>query len=196
MAQVIAAFADFLVGSQDAVHGADRAMVDALVKQDGVDLGGCLVGKTRGAQKVEYGSTFHNGQRPPWARPGPTRRRRPGHAGALTVDAGARDVHSRAGAGDQTGRHQRDDRIHHDLSSPSGVASGIPSRAATFFWISMIASACSNLRPRRAFSRLACTSSAAKGLRAADLGPRLAGISAPRAPLSRCRRQSVRVDEY
>jgi hypothetical protein len=32
--------------------------------------------------------------------------------------------------------------------------------------------------------------------RAADLGPRLAGVSAPRAPLSRCRRQSVRVDEY
>ena len=61
--------------------------------------------------------------------------------------------------------------------------------------ISMIASACSNRRPSRAFSRLACTSSAAKGLRAADLGPRLAGVSAPRAPLSRCRRQSVRVDE-
>ena len=81
-----------------------------------------------------------------------------------------------AGAGGQTGhRRQGDDRVHHDLSSLSGVASGIPSRAATFFWISMIASACSNLRPSRAFSRLACASSAAKGFRAADLGPRLAG---------------------
>jgi hypothetical protein len=62
--------------------------------------------------------------------------------------------------------------------------------------ISMIASARSNLRPRCAFSRLACASSAAKGLRTADLGPRLVGVSAPRAPLSRCRRQSVSVDEY
>jgi hypothetical protein len=60
----------------------------------------------------------------------------------------------------------------------------------------MIASARSNLRPRRAFSRLACASSAAKGVRTADLGPRLAGVSAPRAPLSRCRRQSLNVDEY
>src|SRR3984893_17382567 len=92
---------------------------------------------------------------------------------------GARHVQGRAGAGGQTGsRRQRDDRCRHDLSSLSGVASGIPSRAATFFWISIIASACSNRRPSRAFSRLACTSSAAKGLRAADLGPRLAGISA------------------
>ena len=60
----------------------------------------------------------------------------------------------------------------------------------------MIASACCNCRPRRAVSRLACASSAAKGFRAAALGPRLAGVSPPRAPLSRCRRQSVRVDEY
>ena len=60
----------------------------------------------------------------------------------------------------------------------------------------MIASACSNLRPSRAFSRLACASSAAKGFRAIGFGPRLAGVSAPRAPLSRCRRQSVRLDEY
>src|ERR1700675_1333933 len=133
MAQVIAAFTGFLVGSQDAVHGADRAMVDALVEQDGVDLGGCLVGKTRRAQKVEYGSTFHDSQRAPWARPGPKRGQRPGQTGTPTVDAGARHVQGRAGAGGQTGsRRQRDDRCRHDLSSLSGVASGIPSRAATF----------------------------------------------------------------
>src|SRR6202140_845155 len=197
MAQVIAAFTDFPVGSQDAVHGADRAMVDALVEQDGVDLGGCLVGKTRRGQKVEDGPTFPDSQRAPWARPGPKRGQRPGQTGTPTVDAGARHVQGRAGAGGQTGsRRQRDDRCRHDLSSLSGVASGIPSRAATFFWISMIASACSNLRPSRAFSRLACASSAVKGFRAVGFGPRLAGVSAPRAPLTRCRRQPVRVDEY
>jgi hypothetical protein len=56
--------------------------------------------------------------------------------------------------------------------------------------------ACSNLRPSRAFSRLTRASSAAKGFNTARLGPRLAGVSAPRAPLSRSRRQSVRIDEY
>jgi hypothetical protein len=40
MTQVIAARADFLVCGKDAVHGADRAVVDALVEQAGVDLGG------------------------------------------------------------------------------------------------------------------------------------------------------------
>src|SRR6202140_169393 len=94
MAQVIAAFTDFLVGSQDAVHGADRAMVDALVELDGVDLGGCLVGKTRRAQKVEHGSTFHDSQRAPWARPGPKRGQRPGQTGTPTGDAGARPTRS------------------------------------------------------------------------------------------------------
>src|ERR1700692_3944410 len=133
MAQVIAAFTDFLVGSQDAVHGADRTMVDALVEQDGVDLGGCLVSKTRRAQKVEYGSTFHDSQRASWARPRPKRGQRPGQTGTPTVDAGARHVQGRAGAGGQTGsRRQTDDRPRPDLSSLSGVASGIPSTAATF----------------------------------------------------------------
>src|SRR6516162_1091543 len=196
MAQLIAALTDFLVGGQDAVHGADRAMVDALVEQAGVDLGGRLVGKARRAQKVEHGLAFHHRQRAPWARPG-AHDAWSDQTGALTVDAGARHVHGRAGAGGQTRPWcQRDDRVHHDTSSLSGVASGIPSSAATFFWISMIASARSNLRPRRAFSRLACASSAAKGFGTAGLGPRLVGVSAPRAPLSRCRRQSVSVDEY
>jgi hypothetical protein len=56
----------------------------------------------------------------------------------------------------------------------------------------MIASACSNLRPSRAFSRLACTSSAAKGLCAADL----AAWPASAHQEHRCRaagRQSVSV---
>jgi hypothetical protein len=64
--------------------------------------------------------------------------------GAPTVNAGTRHVQGCAGAGGQTGcRRQIGDRLHHDASSLSGVASGMPSRAATFFWTSMIASACS-----------------------------------------------------
>src|ERR1700687_5024931 len=102
MAQVIAAFTDFLVCSQDAVHGADRAMVDALVEQEGVELGGglvrkhqrelCVGNKTRRAREIEYGSTFHDSQRASWARPRPKRGQRPGRTGTPTVDAGARHV--------------------------------------------------------------------------------------------------------
>jgi|SRR4051794_19210740 len=40
MAALVAAFADFAVFGQDAIHGADRAMIDALVQQDGMDLRG------------------------------------------------------------------------------------------------------------------------------------------------------------
>src|SRR5882724_2586217 len=197
MAQLIASFADFLTCGQDAVHGADRAVIGALVEQAGVDLGGGLVGEARRAQEVDHGLAFQHAERASRARPGPTHGRWPGEIGALTVDASARQAQGRAGASGQTGRRrQRDERVHHDSPSLSDVASGIPSSAATFFWISMIASACCSFLPSRAFSRLTCASSAAKGLRAAGLGPRLVGRWPPRAPLSRCRRQSDRADEY
>src|SRR5665811_389327 len=85
MAQVIAAIADFLACGQDAVHGADRAVVGALVEQAGVDFGGCLIGKARRAQKVEHSLSFHDGQRTLWARSGTTHGQRPGQTGALAV---------------------------------------------------------------------------------------------------------------
>src|SRR5208282_694978 len=179
------------------LHGTDRAEVDALVEQTGIDLGGRLVGEARCTQKTEYGAAFRNGQCALRARSGAMHVQRLGQRGAPAVDAGTRHVQGRAGAGGQTGRRrQGDDRVYHDASSLSDVASGMPNRAATFFWTSMIASACSNLRLSRAFSRLACASSAAKGFSTAGFGPRLPGVSAPRAPLSRCRRQSDKVDEY
>src|SRR5450759_4355762 len=116
---------------------------------------------------------------------------------ALTIDAGARQVQSRARTGGEARRwRQRDDGIDHDASSLSDVASGRPSKAATFFWMAMMASACSNRRISRAFSRLACASSAINGLRGAGFGPRLIGVSPPRAPAARNPRQSLRVEEY
>ena len=53
MAQLVAAFADFGVGVQDAVQGPDRAVVDALVEPGGVDFGRGGVGEARLTQKVE-----------------------------------------------------------------------------------------------------------------------------------------------
>ena len=64
---------------------------------------------------------------------------------ADAIDAGA--CQSKSGTGSRneaTSRGQGDGGLHHDVSSRSDVAIGIPSKAATFFWIPMIASACSS----------------------------------------------------
>ena len=54
MAELIAAFADFVVLVEDAIHGADRAVVDALIKQAGIDLGRRLVSEAWRMQQVQY----------------------------------------------------------------------------------------------------------------------------------------------
>ena len=53
MPQLLTPLKHFLAFGQDAVHGADRAVVDALVEQASVDLGGGLIGEARLVQKVE-----------------------------------------------------------------------------------------------------------------------------------------------
>src|SRR4051794_31291614 len=70
MAQLIAAFPDFGVVVQDPVQGPDRAVVDALVEQSGVDLRRRQVGKARLAQKVEHRLSFIVRQRTGRARSG------------------------------------------------------------------------------------------------------------------------------
>ena len=54
MAQLLAAFADFAMPAEDAIHGADRAVVDAFIEQSGVDLGRCLVGEARRMQQIQH----------------------------------------------------------------------------------------------------------------------------------------------
>jgi hypothetical protein len=64
-----------------------------------------------------------------------------------------------------------------------------------FFWMSMTASARARRCVRRALFRCKAATSAASGLGPAVFGPRLPGTSALKAPASRCRRHSLRVDE-
>ena len=59
----------------------------------------------------------------------------------------------------------------------------------------MMASARARRRVRWALFFCSKATSAASGLGLATFGPRLAGVSAPNAPASRCRRQSHKVDE-
>src|SRR5664279_1448372 len=197
MPQLLAPLPDFLAGGQDAVHGADRAVVDPFVEQAGVDLGWRLIGEARCVQKIQHDLAFDGSQSATRLQSGATHGLWPRQMPAMTIDAGARQVQCRARTGGETGRRrQRDDGSDHDASSLSDVASGRPSKAATFFWMAMMASACSSRRTSRAFSRLACASSAVNGLRGAGFGPRLIGVSPPRAPAARNPRQSLRVEEY
>jgi hypothetical protein len=67
MAQLVTAFADLLVRRENTIHGPDRAEIDALIEQAGIDLGGGLIGKARRAQQVEYGLAFRHCQAARWA---------------------------------------------------------------------------------------------------------------------------------
>jgi hypothetical protein len=194
MPELGAALADFAVLGEDAVHGADRAVVDALVEQAGVDLGRRLVGEARRVQQVEDGLLLRCAEGPggfgSWAGDGRWR----GSLGAVSLQAGAREARCAA------------DRRHHAASRQASShrcgqgtsslgANGTPSSSATFFWTSMMASARASRRVRRAWSRCNAAISAASGLGAVVLRPRLAGVSASKTPAVRCRRQSVSAEE-
>ena len=56
------AFVDFPVLAKGAVHGSDRAMVEPLVEQSGVDFSGRLVGKVWRMQQIEDGLLLRCGQ--------------------------------------------------------------------------------------------------------------------------------------
>jgi len=43
-------FAEFVMLGENAIHGADRAQIDALVEQAGVDFGWSKIDKPRGAR--------------------------------------------------------------------------------------------------------------------------------------------------
>src|SRR3954466_1048522 len=134
MAQLIAAFADFVVVVQDPIQGPDRAVVDALVEQGGIDFGRSQIGKARLAQSVEHCLSFFGRQRAGRARSGRGRRQWGDPTRAVAIDSGARHAQGLAGGGGKAvaGR-QGDHRLHHGSSSLSGVARGIPSKEATFF---------------------------------------------------------------
>ena len=71
MAQLAAPFADLAVLGEDAIHGSDRAQIDALVEQAGVDFGGREIDEARPPQHIEDVLLLGVGQRPQglWTRP-------------------------------------------------------------------------------------------------------------------------------
>ena len=88
MAELLAAFADFAVLSKNAIHGADRAVVDAFIEQAGVDFGRRLVCEARRMQQLQYHLLLRIAQCPGRLRSLAVDRRWRGQAGAAALDAG------------------------------------------------------------------------------------------------------------
>jgi hypothetical protein len=66
MAELVAAFADLAVSGQDAIRGADRAKIDALVQQAGIDLRGGQIDEPGGSQKIEHTAAFFRSKGTRW----------------------------------------------------------------------------------------------------------------------------------
>ena len=94
MAELVAAFADLSVFGQDAIQGADRAKIDALVQQGGIDLRGGQIDEPGCSQKIKHTAAFFRSKGTRWRKPGRPRRGRP-------------EEQVRAGAIDAGGRHRR-----------------------------------------------------------------------------------------
>ena len=70
MAKLIAAFADLAVFDQDAIQGADRAKIDALVQQGGIDLRGGQIDEPGRSQKIKHTAAFFRSKGTRWRKLG------------------------------------------------------------------------------------------------------------------------------
>jgi hypothetical protein len=131
VAELLAAFADFAVLTKDAVHGADRAVVDAFIEQTGVDLGRRLICEARRMQQIQHHLLLRIAQCPGRLRSLVGDRRRCGQAGTTALHAATRDPKRSA---DRGGHAAGGCECHDSLGqgSPSLGPSGMPSSAATF----------------------------------------------------------------
>src|SRR5664279_2254537 len=191
MTELVATFPHFAVFGQDPVHRAERTQKNAFIQQGGKDLRRSLVPKTFGMQLIQHrlplgrrqsasrgGPLGRQGDRLPAAIPGC-----PGHPQSTT---GSRLTN--------TDRQLLDGA--HSFSSSIGVSGiGLPSRAASFFWTSMMSSAFPRRLLRRALAANSFRFSSTSGLRVV-LRPRFFGVKAASSPCRAWRRQVDRWEEY
>ena len=169
MAKLATPLANFAVFGKDAIHCADRALVYAFIEQRRVDFRRRQIGKAGRPQQIEH---VLPRPRRHCARRARARFRqasglRPAPYAAL--QAGARDAECRTARRNGARRRQRGgERLGQaallgPMSGGTGGSSS-PSRSASFFWSSMIASARSRRRRSCAFSRLDAASLADSGI--------------------------------
>jgi hypothetical protein len=146
------------------------------VRPSGKDRGRCHIGEALAVEKAQQQILLgdRERQRRPWPRPRHTPRR--GHAmpGVIAVHEPAVQRERLTGTPQADVRGKLGHSEHHASPFVSSAV-GSPSATHSFFWASMISSARSSLRCRRALSRCSCWICRAEG---SGFGPRLFGASA------------------
>jgi hypothetical protein len=104
MTQLPTPFANFAMLAQQPVHRTDRAMIDAVIQQSGIDFRGCLIRETRRVKQVQHHPLLRTGQRTRRPRPCATDRWWRDQPDAPAVQAGTRYPKRGANTGRQTGR--------------------------------------------------------------------------------------------
>src|SRR5262249_27875360 len=197
VAQLIASFPHFALCCQNTVHRAPRAEIGRLVEQGRIHLAWGAILKARTIEQLTHGTALLSAQGTWWGR---TRAGRCWFFGRLSSAVVAAARHPQRPTGfDNTNRlGQFVHRIAYDGSSGCGAGCGSPSSCATFFWTSIISSACVRRVCKRAFSLRNCASSSASGSDRVGLGPRglAGGAAAGSSQHARNRRHFTRWDEY
>ena len=176
MGSLTSALAGLVVGGQEPIHGPDRAVIAAFVEQCGKHRGRRHVGEALAVEKAQQQILLgdRERQRGPWPRPRHMPRRGHPMPGAIAVHEPAVQRERLTGTPQADVRGELGHGQHHASPFVSSAV-GSPSATHSFFWASMISSARSSLRCRRALSRCSCWICRAEG---SGFGPRLFGASA------------------
>src|SRR6202035_2867583 len=153
MPELISALADLLVLGEEPIHRSLGAEVAALIEQGGIDLSRGGIDEALGVQHCEHLAAFAIGE--PAGRSAAGRRHdvRFGSPPAPAVEGSPGDTQGAAGCLKAERAPQALDRVHQLVVSRSSALRLIPRISETFFWISMMVSACWSLRRKREFSR-------------------------------------------
>jgi hypothetical protein len=156
--ELVTPFSDLIVLVEDAIHGPDRAKILAFIEQGGIHLSWRLIDKPFGIELSQDGL--------PLCRPQGARRCRPlrclHETGGLakSIQGGARHVQGLTGSyfAHVLGEGER------GVPSLLSPFRGIPSASASFFWNSMMISACWSRLESFWFCRFNCSLSATSWL--------------------------------
>src|SRR5690606_27900279 len=187
-----AAFLHRAVLGKHAVHRALRAQVLPLVEQRVERLRGRSIDEAFATQRFDDARLLLIGELARRTRPRRSPRRRP----APSLHCRPRHAECLAQRLDRQAASLLKHRVHESLPSSSRVFSGIPSNVETFFWTSMIVSACSRRFSSRVTSRMRRRFSWITSLSGRPLRPRFFAASASSSPRARCLRHALRCDAY
>lgn len=197
MSKLVAAFAHLGVLRQQAVHRPDRAVVDPPIEETREHLANGEIGVLVAVERAQHFISL-------LARETTRRRRGRRHdrrsqrpPPRLPIVGGTRYRQRRAGGSGANDWREVRGELHRDTSLlPGGELSGIPRTSCSFFWNSMMVSACFRRWRRLVFSRSSCWIRLASAESLRGCSPRCFGVRRANAPAARSRRHVVSNDEY